>query len=108
VKAASLLAKALEIDPLNPTAHANLSLLYMGQGQYDSALVHSMLAIDMGMRQPTLIKNSGYAFLALGKELSAIELFSTYLQLVPDDQKVRDVLQQLEQRSKNDGDANPN
>ncbi len=94
----ALLNEALNYDPGHFESLANLSILNLQTANYPEALRHSVEAIRLGMRDPVLYKNAGYASYFLSDYPGAVIYFDEYLKSAPADANVRGLFDELRRR----------
>ncbi|HLB00371.1 MAG TPA: tetratricopeptide repeat protein, partial [Bacteroidota bacterium] len=97
-RAISLLEDAVRLDPALAIARANLCLLNMRRGRYAEARQAAAEAIRLGMREPVLFKEAGYASYYLKDYPSAILSLNEYLKSVPSDEHAKKLYYELERR----------
>jgi hypothetical protein len=81
--------RAVAIDPGQRLAHANLGILYAATGNYPLADRHFASALGLGMRDPTLYLYAGDVAALLKDYRRALQFYNSYLELVPNDRRVR-------------------
>jgi tetratricopeptide (TPR) repeat protein len=72
--ALSLLQRATQIDPANPTARQRLAAIALSRGEYVAALGHIQVAWDAGHRDPITRLLLGDAYVANGRVEEAVEV----------------------------------
>lgn len=87
-RAVELLNEALERSPAHFETLANLSILELARGEYRESLRHSVTALRLGMTDPVLFRNAGFACYFLDDYEDAVGYFDRYLQSVPTDAQV--------------------
>jgi Tfp pilus assembly protein PilF len=83
--------KAVAMDSTQRLAHANLGILYSAKGKYSLADRHFATAIELGMKDPSLFRYAGDVCSVLNEFDRAYQYYTSYLELVPSDSKVRAV-----------------
>lgn len=89
VRALQMFQQALLVDSNYAVAHANLALIYLAQNNLPGVATHASKAIDLGMKEPVLLKYAGYAYHSLRQFGTALEYYDAYLRSVPSDRAVR-------------------
>jgi len=104
IRAIDLLNEAVKLDPGMAIPRANLCFLNMHRGRYEEARQNAAEAIRLGMREPVLFKEAGYASYFLKDYPTAIRSLNEYLKSAPSDEKTRSLYRELEILL---GDKNP-
>ncbi|WP_237055249.1 tetratricopeptide repeat protein [Microbulbifer sediminum] len=92
--------KALEIDPVHPTANNELAVLYRKQGRFEEARKIYTDAISSNPEYSPLVKNLGILCDLYLQDLQcALAQFDQYLKLNPDDQEVTIWMADLKRRA---------
>jgi Tfp pilus assembly protein PilF len=89
--------QAIKMDSTQRLAHANLGILYTTRKDYPLAERHFTAAIDLGLREPAVLRYAGDVCYILDKYDRALKYYNSYLELVPGDQKVRDTRERVRQ-----------
>lgn len=89
--------KALLMDSTRSKAYANLGSLLMRQNNFIEAANNFSKAIDFGLYDSLLFKETATAFFQLGEYKKAITYFDAYLSIVPTDEKVRYIRNKLDE-----------
>jgi Flp pilus assembly protein TadD len=89
--------KALSMDSTRSKAYANLGSLLMRQNNFIEAANNFNKAIDYGLYDSLLFKETATAYFQLGEYKKAITYFDAYLSIVPTDEKVRYIRNKLDE-----------
>jgi serine/threonine-protein kinase len=65
--------RAVELDPVSPTAHTNLAVLYSGAGEHDQALAHGEIAIGLAPNSVSEWLNQATHYSIAGRHREAVE-----------------------------------
>ncbi len=87
-KAIAFNERAVQMDSTHRLAHANLGILYATQRNFLLADQHFRTAIDLGMRDASLFRYAADVCVYLGQYERALEYYNSYLESVPNDQRV--------------------
>lgn len=92
------LFKDIDDDNLEPQDHWNLGISYQGLEKYDKARSEYLLAYPSFKNDHEFIHQMIELFQTIGENDTLKELVKHYLQLVPDDYQMQDLLEQLEEK----------
>ncbi len=87
--------RAVALDSNHRLAHANLGILYASQRNLPAAEKHFARAIDLGMQEPVLFRYAGDIEVMLEKYNGALRYYDSYLRMVPGDNKIIAVRDQM-------------
>ena len=87
--------RAVALDSNHRLAHANLGILYASQRNLPAAEKHFARAIDLGMQEPILFRYAGDIEVMLEKYDGALRYYDSYLRMVPGDNKIIAVRDQM-------------
>ena len=75
---------ALDIDPIQPDAQANLGLAYLFKDRRAEAAKHLQLAVKYGNDDPEIFKRLGYVYRDMGQPAQAKEAWAQFLRKAQD------------------------
>lgn len=81
--------KSIALDPRQEKAHANLGILYASKKAFPQAQQHLLAALDLGMRDPILLRYAADISQLLGDYARAISLYDAFLTNNPGDESMR-------------------
>ncbi|MEZ4898933.1 MAG: tetratricopeptide repeat protein [Saprospiraceae bacterium] len=84
-KAIGAFTKALSLEPRHLEAHYNLANVYFDAGNYDLAIVHYEVAVEIDADFSDAWFNLTIAYLATKMHKKAMDAYLNYRRLVPDD-----------------------
>ena len=87
--------QAIAMDSTQILAHGNLGILYACLKNYPLAERHFAAAIRLGMKDPAIFRFAGDVCYILNENNRAVEYYTSYLELVPSDQKIRATRDQI-------------
>jgi Tfp pilus assembly protein PilF len=92
--------KALSMDSTRSKAYANIGSLLMRQKNYAEAAYNFSKAIDNGLYDSMLFRETATAYFQLGDYTKALTYFDAYLSIVPTDEKMRFIRDKLSEMVK--------
>jgi len=95
---AMTLLKEARLDPAMSIARANLCLLSMRLKDYAGARRYGTEAIRLGMKEPVLYKETGFANYYLKDYSAAVAMFKEYLKAAPADRQVKELYASLQKK----------
>ncbi len=94
----ALLREGLQFNPGHFESLANLTILSLERGDYQSARRYAVDALRLGMRDPVLFKNAGYASYFLSDFPNAVLYLNEYLKAAPADAGAKKLFDALERQ----------
>jgi len=88
--------RALEMEPENPAYLDSLGWIYFRLGNFFQAEEYLTKAIAGAGAEPVMHDHLGDVYFQQGKRVEAMQQWKTALELNPDDEKIRDKLDQFE------------
>jgi len=95
-RAMTLFREAVRLDPNMAIARANLCLLSMRKKDYAAARQYAIEAIRLGMKEPALFKEGGYASYFLKDYPQALSMLREYLKTAPADRQTKDLVDKIQ------------
>lgn len=95
ITAMKMYRKALSMDSTRSKAYANIGSLLMRQKNYAEAAYNFSKAIDNGLYDSMLFKETATAYFQLGDYSKALTYFDAYLSIVPTDESIRFIRNKL-------------
>lgn len=100
ITAMKMYRKALAMDSTRSKAYANIGSLLMRQKYYPEAAYNFSKAIDNGLYDSMLFKETATAYFQLGDYTKALTYFNAYLSIVPTDEDIRFIRDKLNEMVK--------